>query len=133
MDAFVGVHPLLVDKLKAVHTAMAALGYPMRATDGLRTRARQQELYAQGRTTPGLIVTYCDGVTTPSNHQAKADNLGHAVDSCFLGLDPYLTASSLPVGLSTRIWGCFGACVEAVGLHWGGRFPHPDEPHAELV
>jgi peptidoglycan L-alanyl-D-glutamate endopeptidase CwlK len=131
MDAWTGVAPLLIEKLRRVHAAMAALGFPMRATEGLRTVARQKELYAQGRTTPGPIVTMNDGVLHPSNHQAKPqDALGHAIDSCFLGTDPYL--EHLSHADSMKRWGCFGLCVEAVGLRWGGRFPKFDGPHAEL-
>ena len=35
---------------------------------GHRSVAEQQELYAQGRTKPGSIVTKCDGVTNKSMH-----------------------------------------------------------------
>ncbi len=129
MDAFTGVHPTLVMRLKLVHAGMFSIGHPMRATEGLRTLGRQQELFAQGRTTPGKIVTFRDGVTLVSNHQAKADGLGYAVDSCFLGPDPYLERT--PGG--ARLWAAYGALVEAVGLGWGGRYHSVDMPHAELV
>ncbi len=129
MDAFAGVHPTLVMRLKLVHAGMGAIGHPMRATEGLRTLARQQQLYAQGRTTPGKIVTFRDGITLVSNHQPWADGLGHAVDSCFLGPDPYL--EHLATG--GRLWAAYGALVEAVGLGWGGRYHSVDMPHAELV
>ncbi len=129
MDAFTGVHPTLVMRLKLVHAGMFSIGHPMRATEGLRTLGRQQELFAQGRTTPGKIVTNCDGLLKPSNHQAKADGWGHAVDSCFMGPDPYLEHYSG----SARLWAAYGALVEAVGLGWGGRYHSVDMPHAELV
>lgn len=38
--------------------------------EGFRTTARQQELYAQGRTTSGPKVTEKNGTTNPSNHQS---------------------------------------------------------------
>ena len=44
-------------------------------TSGLRTLEEQQELYAQGRTKSGPIVTNADGVNNKSNHQG-----GNAVD-----------------------------------------------------
>ena len=46
--------------------------------EGFRTVARQKELYAQGRTKPGEIVTYKDGVVHPSDHQSclAADVVG---------------------------------------------------------
>lgn len=118
-----GVHPDLVTKIGKVLAAMSALGHPMRVVQGLRTTAQQQALYAQGRTTPGKVVTKADGVKNRSNHQAHADGLGHAVDLAFAGPDPF--AESHP-------WSCYGACVQAVGLSWGGSWPTPDRPHAEL-
>lgn len=36
---------------------------------GIRTTEEQQELYAQGRTKPGYIVTYKDGIINKSKHQ----------------------------------------------------------------
>jgi len=36
---------------------------------GVRTTEEQQELYSQGRTKPGYIVTYKDGINTKSKHQ----------------------------------------------------------------
>jgi len=72
-----GVHPTLVKVMKA-----AILNSPIdfSIVEGLRTVKRQQELYAQGRTKKGNIVTYADGVKNKSNHQAKSDGFGHAID-----------------------------------------------------
>ena len=105
--------------------AMAALGYPMRVTHGLRTVGEQQELFAQGRTKPGKRVTNCDGITKKSRHQLARDGFGHAVDCCFKG--------SNPLG-DNQPWGAYGACGEALGLTWGGRFKNLpfDGPHLEL-
>jgi peptidoglycan L-alanyl-D-glutamate endopeptidase CwlK len=53
-------------------------GHTAAIAEGFRTKERQEELYAQGRTAPGLIVTDCDGVNTPSEHQTcmAADIVG---------------------------------------------------------
>lgn len=45
--------------------------------EGLRTKKRQQELYAQGRDVAGKVVTKVDGVKRISKHQ-----VGKAVDIC---------------------------------------------------
>ena len=45
-------------------------GYEARVIEGFRSRARQVELYAQGRTKPGSIVTHKNGTTNPSDHQS---------------------------------------------------------------
>ena len=97
----------------------------MFVVQGVRTTAEQKALYAQGRTAPGAIVTYCDGVVHPSNHQPRADGLGHAVDCAFLGAGPF--GDQQP-------WELYGEAVEAEGLIWGGRFHGlVDRPHAELA
>lgn len=116
------LHPQLANKVNRVLAAMAALGFPMRICQGVRTLADQQALYAKGRTTPGPIVTNCDGVTRKSNHQPRADGFGYAVDCCFVGADPW-----------TGPWEVYGACGKAVGLTWGGNFKTLiDRPHLEL-
>lgn len=67
-----GVHP----KLVAV-VARCAETYPhFTVIEGVRSALRQAQLYAQGRTAPGKKVTW----VKVSNHQAKPDGYGHAVD-----------------------------------------------------
>lgn len=122
-----GVHDVLLRKLLRVLTAMDALGFTMRVTDGLRTTEQQQELYAQGRTKPGKKVTNADGVVTRSNHQAYGDGFGHAVDCCFL--DDH----GVPTWREDFPWRCYGETGKAVGLKWGGDWNSPhDLPHLEL-
>jgi peptidoglycan L-alanyl-D-glutamate endopeptidase CwlK len=120
----VGIYPQLVAILEDVFAELAAAGTPMFVVVGLRTVADQQADYAKGRTAPGPIVTMCDGVRHPSPHQVKADGFGHAVDSAFIGPDPFAL---------THPWEAYGEALEARGLTWGGRFSHPvDLDHAEL-
>lgn len=120
-----GVHPELVSRLEAVFAAVKAAGHELFVVQGVRTVAQQKTLYAQGRTAPGKIVTFKDGVTHKSDHQPWADGFGHAVDCAFVGTpDPF--AETLP-------WETYGEAVEAQGLTWGGRWSHPhDSPHAQL-
>lgn len=70
-----GVHPHLA---KVVHAASLQCPVPFLVVEGVRTAKRQQELYAQGRTKPGKIVTW----TTSSRHIPGPDGLGKAVDLC---------------------------------------------------
>lgn len=72
-----GVHP---DLVMVISYALAISEQDFFVNEGLRTLQRQQELYAQGRTTKGNIVTNVDGVNRKSNHQAKSDGFGYAVD-----------------------------------------------------
>lgn len=45
-------------RVKAAMAAMEALGYPMFVVRTFDTREKQLKIYAQGRTTPGNIVTW---------------------------------------------------------------------------
>ena len=131
MEILDTVHPTLAERIRKVYFAMQVLGYPMRPTEGLRTLERQQQLYAQGRTAPGSIVTRADGIVSRSNHQAcPGENFGRAVDSCFVGSDPYLEHHVF----GPRLWEAFGANAVALGLIWGGRFTTiKDRPHVEYL
>lgn len=64
------------DLIRVVQAAAKALPFDLCVVEGVRTKARQAELYAQGRTKPGKIVTW----TMQSKHI-----LGRAVD-----LAPYV-------------------------------------------
>lgn len=68
---FVGVHPDLCGVIDEV-----AQRFNLVVIDGLRTAKQQAALFAQGRTTPGLIVTD----TLHSKHMRQLDGYGHALD-----------------------------------------------------
>lgn len=119
----VGVNPVLISALEDVFSELAAQGTPMFIVEGVRTAARQAALYAQGRTAPGSIVTYKDGVIHKSNHQPHADGYGYAVDCAFSTSAPF--AENNP-------WEQYGEALEKRGMTWGGRWKMHDTPHAEL-
>lgn len=126
MNKLDGVHPVLTDKVTRILSALAELGVPMLVTDGVRTEAQQRALFAQGRTKPGRIVTNADGVKVKSNHQAKSDGYGHAVDCCFLVNGKPSWDAKLP-------WRLYGEAAKALGLKWGGDWKSfKDLPHVEL-
>jgi peptidoglycan LD-endopeptidase CwlK len=118
-----------LQRLQGVHPKLAAIitqilnELPMFVAQGVRTVAQQQALYAQGRTAPGHIVTYKDGINYRSNHQPHPDGLGYAVDLAWLGAEPFSDIAP---------WGSYGEKVESAGLIWGGRWKMVDRPHAEL-
>lgn len=77
-DNLVGVHP---DMVKVFDRALEILfetgGPDCFVNEGVRTPARQQYLYGQGRTRPGKKVTW----TLISNHFVnKKTGFGHAID-----------------------------------------------------
>lgn len=120
------VAPTLVDKVEQLLLAMAAIGFPMIVTAGVRSDAEQAALYAQGRTAPGSIVTEDDGIVHRSNHQVHADGFGHAVDCAFAVNGEPSWDPSLP-------WTLYGNIAMKLGLHWGGTWTTPhDLPHVEL-
>lgn len=120
----VGVHPALVEKVLKILRAMEALGFPMMVTAGVRSAEEQTRLYAKGRTAPGPVVTYLDGVKKKSNHQAKEDGFGHAVDCVFVVDGRPSWDLKLP-------WHAYGAAAKALGLKWGGDWKMRDFPHIE--
>lgn len=121
-----GVHPALVVKVNQIMVAMAALGFTMLVTDGVRTEAEQAALYAKGRTAPGPRVTNVDGELKRSNHQTKADGYGYAVDCCFVVNGKPSWDRNLP-------WKLYGEAAKALGLIWGGDWKTiTDWPHIEI-
>lgn len=127
------VESKLREAVEVILKVMEKGGLPMLVTDTLRTTEEQQALYAQGRTKPGQIVTYADGIKVKSNHQApEGSTLGRAVDMCFL-------INGKPAWPNdSKLWNIYGAVAKAHGLVWGGDWkdskgkPRPDYPHIEL-
>jgi peptidoglycan L-alanyl-D-glutamate endopeptidase CwlK len=74
----VGVHPKMQAVVRRALQISAHIGGPDFAViEGVRTEARQRDLYAQGRTKPGKVVTW----TLKSNHfKNPRTGFGHAVD-----------------------------------------------------
>jgi peptidoglycan L-alanyl-D-glutamate endopeptidase CwlK len=119
-----GCHPELKTRVRALVEALTAQGLDIVITQGVRSVAQQQALYAQGRSKPGKIVTNCDGVTKVSNHQPKADGYGYAVDVAWRNAHGEITWDGS--------WDTMMTLAEAQGLTAGGRWRRfPDRPHIE--
>ncbi|WP_025691967.1 M15 family metallopeptidase [Paenibacillus zanthoxyli] len=107
----------------AVHAAAAALiercyacGIPILITQGLRTMAEQDTLYAQGRTKPGAIVTNARGGYSYHNY-------GLAVDFALLLPDgKNVSWDMLRDGNEDRLadWGQVVQIAKTFGFEWGG-------------
>jgi peptidoglycan L-alanyl-D-glutamate endopeptidase CwlK len=74
LDRLKGVDPRLVAVVVLALRKHATVDFMV--LEGVRTPERQRELYAQGRTKPGNVVTW----TLTSNHFVAADGFGKAVD-----------------------------------------------------
>lgn len=108
--------PTAQEACRAFLTVCESRGLHVRITETYRTQERQNELYAQGRTTPGQIVTW----TKNSRHTSR-----RAWDICqnIKGKE-YDTSE-----------GFFDKCGEVAALlniTWGGSWKTPDRPHFEI-
>lgn len=128
-----GVHPALQTLIKLGITDSP---HDFMIVQGLRTAAYQNELYQQGRTKPGPKVTNCDGYKSKSNHQAKSDGYGHAID--FAIYDP-----TLPEKIDWDNNKKYREVADhlkkvakenGINIVWGGDWvKFKDYPHIELV
>lgn len=129
-----GVNPKLVEVVKQ---AAKASPFAIRVIEGLRSAARQNQLYAQGRTKPGKIVTW----TRNSKHMIQSDGTGHAVDLAplingaipwndkarFRLINDLMQAAADDVGIAVR----WGADWNRNGVPWQkGEY---DGPHFEVA
>ena len=84
-----------------------------------RTKAEQDELYAQGRTKPGSIVTNCKYPYSPHNWGVAFDIYRNDAKGAYEDADGWFKKC--------------GAIGKKIGLFWGGDFrSFVDKPHFEL-
>lgn len=111
---------------------MAEAGIPFMFTCTARSRKEQIDLYAQGRTRPGPIVTW----TLDSNHIPRPEDDGgaRAFDIAILKNGKPTWDAKVDVNDDDRAdYIQAGEIGESVGLRWGGRFRRPDMPHFEEI
>lgn len=117
----VGVHPLVATKARQLIERAYREGINVIITQGLRTVEEQNELYAQGRTKPGKIVTNAKGGY--SYH-----NFGLAFDFAILKDD-----GSVSWNVDGK-WKRVGAIGKSLGLEWGGDWKDfKDYPHFQYT
>lgn len=101
---------------------LARLGRPI-VTEGYRSAAEQERLYAQGRTAPGPIVTYKRGGESKHNLVPA-----RALDVAFL-------LAGGQVSWSAELLRRFAQLMKAASpaVRWGGDWPGwKDRPHFEV-
>jgi peptidoglycan LD-endopeptidase CwlK len=136
-----------LDKLSTCHEDLqkvmleAIKHFDFTITYGVRTVAQQQALYAQGRTAPGSIVTWVDGVKKKSNHNyipsRAVDVAPWPIDwkdrESFIYLAGYIMAIAEIMYADGRI---------KHKIRWGGDFSmndrtidekKADAPHFEII
>jgi peptidoglycan LD-endopeptidase CwlK len=119
-------------RLLAVYPGLASLiqqlaqtlTFDIEVTQGLRTWAEQDALYAQGRTTPGEIVTHAPG-------GFSWHNFGLAVDL----VPEDLTPGQPDWNLNNPVWARMVSIAESVGLVSGAEWHGTDldTPHVQLT
>lgn len=98
------------------------VGLPI-ITECYRSPERQDELYKQGRSTPGPIVTYKHGGESKHNRLPAP-----ALDVAFMLPDQSVSWSGLLLSKFARLMKAADARV-----HWGGDWPgFKDRPHFEV-
>lgn len=111
----------LVEELLA--KTEAATNRKWAISDGRRTMAAQRDIYAQGRTKPGKVVSN-------AKPGQSAHNFGYAVD-----LWPLKANGDFDWGAKVSLFKTMGAIAESMGLTWGGGFrtlfdgPHVEHPN----
>jgi peptidoglycan L-alanyl-D-glutamate endopeptidase CwlK len=125
------VHPNLAEKGRELIKRAHAAGVNICITQGLRSIEYQNQLYAQGRTTKGQVVTQVKGGYSYHNY-------GLAIDFGVLKPD----GSAVDWNTSTDLdhdgkkdWYEVGAIGESIGLEWGGSWTggFVDIPHFQLT
>lgn len=113
------LHPKVQATFRSfIIAAETELGITLRITQGLRTIAEQNALYAQGRTTKGSIVTNAKG--GQSYH-----NFGMAIDV-------------VPMVAGKPDWNYNYKLLQPIaarfGIEWGGNFKSiVDKPHFQIT
>jgi peptidoglycan L-alanyl-D-glutamate endopeptidase CwlK len=92
-------------------------GLAVRITETYRSQERQNELYAQGRTTSGTVVTW----TKNSRHTSR-----RAWDIC-------QNVKGKEYDTSEGFFKKCGAVAADLGITWGGTWSTPDTPHFEVT
>ena len=113
-----GMLPAVALAADRVMAEMEILGHPVRVVEGYRSFERQAELYAQGRTTPGEVVT-------KAKPGESLHNYGCAVDFIF---------RKEGYNATPPLWETLGTIGEKHGLEWGGRWKgFVDKPHFQMT
>ena len=116
------LYPELARRWTQIDAGLVASGITVRVTQGLRTWAEQDALFAQGRTTPGRIVTFARG--------------GESWHNYGLALDFVPMVAGAPMWAITHPWWAATiAAAQAWGLFSGSTWPDPktDTPHLQLT
>lgn len=121
------LHPDLQTKCREFLLKCKLAGLDVKITHTWRSPEYQNELYAQGRTTPGKIVTGLRGSMSKHCFMLNGKPAAKAFDFGVFDKGTYITNGEDKRYLQA------GEIGEALGLGWGGRWKVPHDPsHLEL-
>jgi len=112
------LHPQLQPLAEKLIERALEAGINAKVIGALRTYAEQDEIYAQGRTKPGKVVT-------KARAGQSIHNFGLAFDVGVFSKDGKTYIGESP---DYKALGCLG---KELGLAWGGDWKFVDEPHFE--
>jgi len=116
-DLYITFQPIATEFIRRANEATAP--WTTFITDGLRTIQEQNELYAQGRTKPGNIVTNARGGDSIHNY-------GLAIDVAF--------QRDGKLSYSNDLYKKIVPIAKSLGMTWGGDWASfPDKPHFEYT
>ncbi|WP_379130977.1 M15 family metallopeptidase [Paenibacillus sp. sgz500958] len=125
-----GLHPVVLNAATLLIERCYTSGVPILITQGLRTIAEQNALYAQGRTAPGSIVTNAKGGCSYHNY-------GLAVDFALLLPDGKAVSWDMKRDDDNdreADWLEVVRHAKALGFEWGGDWTgFKDYPHLQLT
>jgi peptidoglycan L-alanyl-D-glutamate endopeptidase CwlK len=127
------LHPAIQPMAAEFLNKCKAAGIDLLITCTWRSGAEQDALYAQGRTTPGSIVTRAKAGQSRHNHTLSGRPASLALDVVPLRLGKPVWAAS------DAIWQDVGRIGKACGLEWAGEwtrmreFPHFQHPNAKAI
>ena len=90
-------------------------GYDLRITSSFRDCNKQNQLYAQGRTTPGKVITNARCGKSAHNYRIAVDLIQYRDGKPWGSWD-------------APNWEPIGRIAENVGIEWGGRFRSFKDP-----
>lgn len=125
------LHPDLQPLCLAFLGRCAEAGIPVMLTCTYRSQAEQDALYAQGRSTPGKIVTW----TRTSRHSSTLDGKPAATAFDIAVLSNGKPTWDIKVDVNNDNQSDYkevGEIGSRLGLEWGGRWKSPDYPHFQL-
>ena len=115
------LHPRLEKKVLELHELCKQNGLQIGIGECIRTVEKQDALYAQGRTTPGNIVTNARGSSYSSQHQWG------------IAFDFYRNDGTGSYNESGSFFETVGSLAKSIGLGWGGDWKSiKDRPHLYL-